>query len=106
VLFAGDSNFQMRKIATKYLKTVVTNVRDNHPIVSKLILNLLNDREDLIKMMALEGAIKYFPENPTIVLDSIRNMLTLNSWRINMKICEELPALLQQTTKQQFKTYI
>jgi hypothetical protein len=84
----------MRKIATKHLKTIVANVKDNNPMVAKLISNLLNDREVLIKMMALEGAIKYFPENPTIVLDGLRNMLTLNSWRINMKICEELPILL------------
>jgi serine/threonine-protein phosphatase 2A regulatory subunit A len=104
--FAGDSNFQMRKIATKHLKTVITNVKESHPVLAKIISNLLNDREDLIKMMALEGAVKYFPENPITVLDSLRNMLTLNSWRINMKVCEELPELLQQTTKQQFRTYI
>lgn len=38
-------------------------------------------------MLALDGAIKYFPDNPGLVLESIKNMLNINSWRINMKVC-------------------
>jgi hypothetical protein len=104
--FAGDSSFKLRKIATKHLKTVVGNVQSSSAIISKVIANLLNDKEDLIKMLALEGAIQFFPQNPAVVLESLKNMLVGNSWRINMKICEELPKLLKQLSRAQFKTYM
>jgi len=106
VSFASDSSFKLRKIATKHLKTVVENVQNNSAVMGKVVANLLNDREDLIKMLALEGAVQFFPESPTIVLESVKNMLVGNSWRLNMKICEELPHLLKQLTRAQFKLYL
>lgn len=104
--FASDNSFQLRKIATKHLKTIVTNSQSGSAAIAKIVASLLNDREDIIKMMALDGAIQYFPENPTIVLESIKNMLAVNSWRINMKVCEELPLLLKQLNRTQFKLFI
>jgi light-regulated signal transduction histidine kinase (bacteriophytochrome) len=85
--FSCDQNFQIRKIAAKNLKNLVGNVKDNPPTLTKIVGGLLNDREDLIKLLALDGAIVYFPENPLLVLESLKSMLTVNSWRINMKIC-------------------
>lgn len=104
--FATDSSFKLRKIATKHLKTIVKNLQGNSAAIGKVVGSLLNDREDLIKMLTLEGAIQYFTENPALVLDNLKNLLISNSWRINMKICEELPNLLRQLSRAQWKSYL
>lgn len=49
---------------------------------------IYNEGDDLAKIYALKGLIDFYDVNPTASLAKFKNLAVVNSWRINMKICE------------------
>ena len=52
----------------------------------------------------MDALVNYFPTNNNFVTSKFKLMLAANNWRINAKICEEVPVCAKTFTKAAFKT--
>ena len=48
---------------------------------------IYNDNDDLPKIFALEALVNYYNVNANMVMTKFKNLLLMNNWRINVKIC-------------------
>lgn len=65
---------------------------------------IYNDSEDLPKIFALDALINYYSVNSNLSMMKLKALFTINSWRINIKICEEIPQASKVFSKAHFKT--
>lgn len=64
---------------------------------------IYNDNDDLPKIYALEALVSYYSVNPNLSMGKFKNLLALNNWRINAKICDAVPLALKVISKANFK---
>ena len=100
-LTAGDSP-QYKIVCAKYLHEVLQGVKGKEEI-GKLIDIIYNDGDDLAKIYGLKGLIDYYDVNPNMCLTKFKNLSVLNSWRINIKICEYMGTIAAKCTRPHFK---
>ena len=71
--------------------------------VGRLIDIVYNEGDDLAKIHGLRGLIEYYDVSPNICLAKFKNLSVLNSWRINIKICQLMPVIAAKCTRPHFK---
>jgi len=64
---------------------------------------IYNDNDDLPKVHALEALVSYYSVNANLSMSKFKNLLALNNWRINAKICDIIPLALKIFSKSNFK---
>lgn len=52
-----------------------------------MLENICNDADDLPKLLALNALIEYYDIDPNMTLNKLKNILAIQSWRMNMKVC-------------------
>ena len=65
---------------------------------------IFNEGEDLAKIFAIEALLNYYEFNNNLSLTKFKNMAIINSWRINIKICEFSEQICLKVSKVHFKT--
>lgn len=65
---------------------------------------IYNDNDDLPKIHALDALVSYYAVNSNLSMGKLKNLLALNNWRINAKICDVVPLALKVFSKANFKT--
>lgn len=67
---------------------------------------ICNDVDDLPKLFALDALIDYYEVNFNLTLNKLKNLLSVQSWRINLKICELMHVISKKFSKNHFKIVI
>lgn len=57
----------------------------------------------MAKIHALNALVDFYEINSNSCLTKFKNLSVLNSWRINIKICDFMPAIFAKCTKPHFK---
>ena len=71
-----------------------------------MLESICNDVDDLPKLLALDALISYYEVDSNFVLTKMKNLLAIQSWRVNLKICELINQIAQKFTKTHFKGLI
>lgn len=100
-LISGD-NLQYRIICGKYLYEVLQGIKCKEE-AGKVIETIYNEGDDLAKIYGLRGLIEYYDVNPNMCLTKFKSLSIVNSWRINIKICELINTIAAKCTKPHFK---
>lgn len=64
---------------------------------------IYGENEDLAKIHALGVLVNFYAINSNLTLSKFKALAVTNSWRINIKICELTPLLLEKISKAHFK---
>ena len=68
--------------------------------------SIYNDVDDLPKLLALNALVDYYEFNPNMVLSKLKNIIAIQSWRLNLKICELINTISAKFNKTHFKTIV
>ena len=71
--------------------------------LNKIIGRLIRDREDTIRMLAIDALVEYVHRDKAFVLDCFKELLRANSWRISMRVCQVLESVCGAISRQQFR---
>ncbi len=107
-LFSSE-NPQVRIIGAKYLqvcfilwKPIAKNLKSKDEI-GKLLELVYSDGGELEKIFALEALSDYYEVNNNFTLTKFKHLSIINSWRINIKICDIASLISDKITKAHFK---
>lgn len=89
-------------VGSKYLLPLLRNAKSKEEI-GKMLETVFNDSEDLTKIFALNALVEYYDINSNMSLTKFKNLSLLNSWRVNIKICEYAPTVYNKLSKSHFK---
>lgn len=53
----------------------------------KIVELIFNDSEDLVKLLCIDTLIILYKPNPNLVMNKLKYLFSLNTWRINLKLC-------------------
>ena len=95
----------MRIIAAKYLKDLTERVKNQDEIM-KIVELIFNDSEDLVKLLCIDTLILLYKSNPNLVMNKLKYLFSLNTWRINLKLCEMGYKFAEVLSKTHFKVLI
>ena len=48
---------------------------------------IFNDVDDLPKLMSIDALVEYYDVDSNLVVTKMKNILAIQSWRVNLKIC-------------------
>ena len=64
---------------------------------------IYSEGDELAKIFAIPALIDYYDVNSNSSLTKFKNLSVLNSWRINIKICDNIEAIAARCSKPHFK---
>jgi hypothetical protein len=65
--------------------------------------NLYNEGDELSKIHAMRALVDYYDVNNNSCLTKFKNLSVQGSWRINIKVCDQLDVIFGKCTKAHFK---
>lgn len=93
---------QHKIICAKYLQDLLKAVKNKEEI-GKILDNIYNEGDELAKIYGIKALIDYYDTNSNSCLTKFKNLSVYNSWRINIKICDNIDAIFNKCTKPHFK---
>jgi hypothetical protein len=100
-LISGDVP-QYKIICAKYLQDLLKVVKGKEEI-GKILDSLYNEGDELAKIYGMKALIDYYEVNSNSCLTKFKNLSVSNSWRINIKICDNIDAISSKCSKPHFK---
>lgn len=64
---------------------------------------IYNEGDDLAKIYAMKALVDYYDVSSNFCLTKFKNLSVLNSWRINIRICDLIDSITSKITKAHFK---
>lgn len=104
-LYSGlisSDNAQHKIIGAKYLQDLLKAVRAREEI-GKLLDVVYNEGDDLSKIHGMRALIDYYEVNSNSCLTKFKNLTVLNSWRVNIKLCDNIDLIAAKCSKPHFK---
>ncbi len=71
--------------------------------IGKFLEQIYSEGDELAKIFAIPALIDYYEVNSNSALTKSKNLSVLNSWRINIKICDNIEAIATRCSKPHFK---
>lgn len=84
------------------MKSIVKNLKTKDDI-PKILEAIYSEGDELAKIHALSALIEFYEFNNNFTLTKFKNLSVINSWRINIKICEIAELATQKIIKPHFK---
>lgn len=83
-----SDNPSIRIIAAKHFKKLAEVVK-NLEHIAKIAELIFNDAEDLVKLYCAETLIELYVHKKyqNMVMNKLKYLFSLNTWRINLKLC-------------------
>jgi len=102
-VFSENSSYRIT--ASKYLKDLSQNARNKEEI-SKIVDVFFNDCEDLPKLFAIDSLLHLYSFNSTMVMAKLKILISMNSWRVNIRLCSYANQLAETLSKNHFKSLL
>jgi hypothetical protein len=83
-------------------KSIIKNLKSKEDI-PKILEAIYSEGDELTKIHALSALVEFYEFNNNFALTKFKNLSVINSWRINIKICEIAEVAAQKITKPHFK---
>jgi hypothetical protein len=84
------------------IKSVLKSCKAKEEI-GKFLEQIYSEGDELAKIFAIPALIDYYEVNSNSALTKFKNLSVLNSWRINIKICDSIEAIAARCSKPHFK---
>lgn len=101
IVFSENPSFRI--IAAKHLKKLTQNITNKEQIC-KIIDIFFNDSEDLPKLLVIDSLLFLYSSNPNYVLNKLKILICMGTWRINLKLCEFAEEFSKFLSRPHFKT--